>query len=56
MIGFYGLLTGSKARTEVLPLTITKGRPMYWSADIISRYQGQADMSYRLSTADKIST
>ena len=34
MIEFYGLLAGSKARTEVLPLAITKGRPMYWSADI----------------------
>ena len=40
MIGFYGLLAGSIARIEVLPLTITTGRPMYWSADIYQSIPG----------------
>ena len=59
MIGFYGLLAGSKARTEILPLAVAKGRPIYWSADIsqpifFGLNLGQADVSYRVSTADKI--
>ena len=35
IIGFYGLLAGNEARTEVLPLSISSAQPMiYWSADI----------------------
>ena len=34
MIGFYGLLAGNKACTEVLPLPNTRARPIYWSADM----------------------
>ena len=34
MIGFYSLLAGNKARTQVLPLHITRARSIYWSADM----------------------
>ena len=46
MIGFYGLLAENKARTEVLPLPITRARPTHWSADI------RANTWYRLSIAE----
>ena len=45
MIGFYRLLAGNKAQTEVLQLPIARAQPIYWSADI----------SHQLSTADKMS-
>ena len=51
MMGFCNLLAGNKARTEVLPLPITRARSTY-----IGRYQGQGGISYQLSTADKISS
>ena len=50
MIGFYGLLTGNITWTEVLPLSITRARLMYWSADL------RAKPVYRIgSPADEIS-
>ena len=58
MIGFYSSLAGNRARTEVLPLLITRAQPI---SDIsidqllyFGRYQGQAGISYGLFTADKI--
>ena len=50
MIGFYGLLTGNIAWTEVLPFPITRARLMYWSANL------RAKPVYRIgSPAAKIS-
>ena len=54
MIGFNDLLARNKARTEVLPLPITRARPISQSADIYWPISGPSRMSYRLSTADKI--
>ena len=34
MIGFYGLLDGNKARTEVLPSAIPRALPIYRSVNI----------------------
>ena len=54
MIGFDGLLAGNKARTEVLPLPITRARLIYWSADMrvksIHRIAYLPLIKYRRST------
>ena len=44
MIGFYGLLAGNKARTEVLPLVVTTAQSIDQSVD---------SMLYRLSYCKK---
>ena len=44
MIGFYGLLAGNKARTEVLPLVVTRAQSIDQSVD---------SMLYRLSYCKK---
>ena len=58
MIGFYGLLAKNRARTEVLPLPITRARPihlvcLYISADLrakpVYRIGSLPPIKYRLS-------